>query len=145
MKYNPKIHNRQSIRLKGHDYSQAGLYFITIIVQNRLHLFGKIKNGEMILNDAGIMVEKWYSEMENKFPNIKCNEHVVMPDHFHCIIEIVGDDSKIQIAHALRDAHTDAHADAHAGVPIMWHIPKTRNQNPNMVLITKNTMHRYLI
>jgi len=31
MKYNPKIHNRQSIRLKGWDYSKAGLYFVTII------------------------------------------------------------------------------------------------------------------
>ena len=28
--YNPCIHHRKSIRLKGYDYSQAGLYFITI-------------------------------------------------------------------------------------------------------------------
>ena len=26
-KYNPQIHHRRSIRLKGYDYSQAGLYF----------------------------------------------------------------------------------------------------------------------
>ncbi|HEY8784538.1 MAG TPA: hypothetical protein VIM16_23125 [Mucilaginibacter sp.] len=53
MKYNPSIHKRKSIRLKGYDYSQAGLYFITICTQNRELLFGKIVNGEMILNDAG--------------------------------------------------------------------------------------------
>ena len=47
MKYDPKIHNRQSIRLRGYDYSQSGLYFITMVVQHRLHLFGKIKNNEM--------------------------------------------------------------------------------------------------
>ena len=29
MSYNPLIHHRRSIRLKGYDYSQAGLYFIT--------------------------------------------------------------------------------------------------------------------
>jgi hypothetical protein len=29
-KYNPKIHHRRSIRLKGYDYAQAGLYFVTI-------------------------------------------------------------------------------------------------------------------
>ena len=35
MKYNPNIDKRRSIRLKGYDDSQAGLYFITICVQNR--------------------------------------------------------------------------------------------------------------
>jgi putative transposase len=82
---------RKSIRLKGYDYSQAGLYFITICCQNRACLFGEIKNGEMILNDAGKMVEKWYFELENKFPDIQCHEMIIMPNHFHCIIENTGE------------------------------------------------------
>jgi REP element-mobilizing transposase RayT len=86
----PNIHHRKSIRLKGYDYAQAGLYFITICVQNRAFLFGDIHNGEMILNDAGRMVGKWYDELENKFPDIRCQEMVVMPNHFHCIIENIG-------------------------------------------------------
>ncbi len=90
MPYNPKIHHRKSIRLKGYDYSQAGLYFITICVQDRACLFGDVVNGIMMLNDAGKMVEKWYFELENKFPEIRCHEMVVMPNHFHCIIENVG-------------------------------------------------------
>jgi len=90
MKYNPQIHHRKSIRLKGYDYSQAGLYFITICCQNRTSFFGEIKNGEMILNDAGKMVEKWYFELENKFQNIQCHEMIIMPNHFHCIIQNVG-------------------------------------------------------
>lgn len=88
--YNPHIHHRRSIRLKGYDYSQAGLYFITICVQNRKCLFGEIINGEMKLNDAGIMVEKWYNELEKKYPDIHCHEKMVMPNHFHCIIENIG-------------------------------------------------------
>lgn len=48
---------------------------------------------QMILNDAGRMIEKWYAELENKYPNIRCHEFVVMPNHFHCIIEIVKDHS----------------------------------------------------
>jgi putative transposase len=90
MAYNPNIHHRKSIRLKEYDYSQAGMYFITICVQDRECLFGKIENGEMILNDSGRTVEKWYYEMENKFSDIRCHEMVVMPNHFHCIIENVG-------------------------------------------------------
>jgi len=42
----------------------------------------------MILNDAGIMFHKWYLEMGNKYPNIKCCDYVIMPNNFHCIIEI---------------------------------------------------------
>lgn len=42
MKYNPQIHHRRSIRLKGYDYSQAGAYFITICCENRECRFGKI-------------------------------------------------------------------------------------------------------
>jgi putative transposase len=88
--YNPSIHHRRSIRLKGYNYSQQGLYFVTMCVRGRLCLFGEIKDGEMILNDAGIMINKWYVELENKFNDIKSLEHVVMPNHFHCVIENTG-------------------------------------------------------
>lgn len=89
-KYDPNKHHRRSIRLKGYDYSQAGLYFITICVQHRACLFGHIKNGEMVMNDAGKMVEKEWLELPQRFPNIQLDEHVVMPNHFHAILEIVG-------------------------------------------------------
>ena len=45
MRYNPNIHHRRSIRLKGYDYSQAGAYFITICCENRECRFGKIVVG----------------------------------------------------------------------------------------------------
>ena len=88
--YNPDIHHRRSIRLKGYDYSSEGLYFVTICTQNRECLFGEIKNDEMILNDAGRMVEKWYNKTQDKFPEIVCHEMIIMPNHFHCIWENVG-------------------------------------------------------
>ena len=65
MKYNPHIHHRRSIRLKGYDYSQNGAYFVTICVQNRKFLFGEIQNGEMILNDAGKMLENIGGKYQN--------------------------------------------------------------------------------
>ena len=57
MKYNPEKQHRRSIRLKGYDYSQPGAYFITICTQGRECLFGEIVDGEMVLNDAGRMVQ----------------------------------------------------------------------------------------
>ena len=97
--YKSKIHNRKSIRLKDYDYSKVGLYFITICIQNRLCLFGNVDNGNMVLNDAGQMVLKWYNELENKYPDKKCHEMVIMPNHFHCIIENIP----------MNDNHSDAH------------------------------------
>jgi len=47
MPYNTNIHHRKSIRLKGYDYSQAGLYFITICVKDRECLLAKNLNGEI--------------------------------------------------------------------------------------------------
>jgi REP element-mobilizing transposase RayT len=98
--YNPHIHHRRSIRLKGYDYSREGLYFVSICVQNRESLFGKVKDGELILNDAGRMVIKWYYELQHKFQDIKCGDMVVMPNHFHCIIQNVGTPSVTPIAPA---------------------------------------------
>jgi REP element-mobilizing transposase RayT len=94
-KYHPNIHHRRSIRLKGYDYSQAGLYFITICCQDRMCRFGDVVNEEMILNDAGNMVNKWYYELENKFTDIRCHEMIVMPNHFHGILENVGADLRV--------------------------------------------------
>lgn len=88
--YNPNIHNRRSIRLKGYDYSQNGLYFITICVQYRECLFGNVINGEMVLNDAGKLVETEWLQLRERFKNIKLHEYIVMPNHFHAIMGITG-------------------------------------------------------
>ncbi len=87
-RYNPQIHDRNSFRLSGYDYSKPGFYFVTICCQNMLHYFGEVKDAEMHMNEAGKMIEKWYFKLEEKFPAIKCHEMIVMPNHFHCIIEI---------------------------------------------------------
>ena len=91
--------SRKIIRLQGYNYSKEGVYFVTIVVQDRLHLFGEIINGKMIFNDAGKMIEKWYLKLEDKFPEIKCDEYIVMSNHFHCLIEIrnlVGSDPRVR-------------------------------------------------
>ncbi len=91
MKNNVDIHHRRSIRLQGYDYSQAGLYFITICTQNRLCLFGEIKNGGMILTDAGTMIQTLWHEIPVYYRGFNIHEFVVMPNHVHGIIQIISD------------------------------------------------------
>ncbi|MFK8301894.1 transposase [Capnocytophaga stomatis] len=87
-KYNPDIHKRRSIRLKGYDYSREGLYFITICCQNRTHYFGEIIDGKMQLNAIGEIAYNEWINTENVRKNIKIHTFIVMPNHFHAIIEI---------------------------------------------------------
>jgi len=90
MSYNPIIHKRQSMRLNGYDYTQEGLYFITICIQNKECLFGIIEKGEMELNNIGIIANKFWTEIPDHYSQVKLHEHIVMPNHLHGIIEIVG-------------------------------------------------------
>jgi hypothetical protein len=52
--------SRKSIRLKNYDYTQEAAFFITLVCQGRVKRFGKLVNGEMILNTFGeIAVREW--------------------------------------------------------------------------------------
>ena len=95
MKYNPYIHQRQSIRLKNYDYSNPGGYFITVCTKGRECLFGTLKNKKVELHEAGYMVIKWWQELENKFGNFRLDEYIMMPNHIHGIITIVGADLRV--------------------------------------------------
>ena len=81
---------RNSLRLRDYDYSQNGMYFITICNYQMQCLFGRIKNGEMYLNKLGIIA---YDELQ-KTPkirtNVKLGDFIIMPNHIHVIIYIVG-------------------------------------------------------
>ncbi len=88
MKHNLDKHNRKSIRLKGYDYSQAGLYFITICVQNRAFIFGNIQNGILHLNEYGQIAFTEWQRTEDIRQNCIIHEFIIMPNHIHGIIEI---------------------------------------------------------
>jgi len=91
MKFNPKIHHRHSIRLKGYDYSQAGAYFVTIVAWQREMIFGVIVEGEMVLNEFGEIVSEKWQWLESHYPFVELGVWVVMPNHFHGILVIHDD------------------------------------------------------
>ena len=100
MKYNPEktgnhkgYLNRKSIRLKGYDYSQAGLYFITICCDGGICRFGNIENDEMILNEYGKITYDEWGKLTERFHNFELDVFQIMPNHIHGIIalnDIVG-------------------------------------------------------
>lgn len=88
MKYNPEYHHRRSIRLQGYDYSQTGIYFVTICTHKRQCLFGEICNGKMILNQIGkIVAQEWLKSAEIR-QEITLDQWIIMPNHLHGIVVI---------------------------------------------------------
>lgn len=78
--------HRRSLRLQGYDYAQAGAYFVTICTQGRECLFGQIVDGEMLLNDAGRMVQAEWEALPGRFTGIDVDAFIVMPNHAHGIL-----------------------------------------------------------
>ena len=89
MTYKPEQHHRRSIRLKGYDYSNAGAYFITICTWQRECLFGVIDDDKMQLTNSGKIIDSIWTTLPEHYPNITVDLHVVMPNHFHGIINII--------------------------------------------------------
>lgn len=93
MPYNPNIHHRRTIRLKGYDYAQAGCYFATICSHQRECLFGEIDNGQIKLSIYGEIVSECWQALAHYFGNIELDTFVVMPNHLHGLI-LINNDSK---------------------------------------------------
>jgi REP element-mobilizing transposase RayT len=79
---------RESVRLQDCDYSK-GIYVVTICTKDRECFFCDIINRKMELNDMGKKAEELWTEIPNKFEDIKLDAFVVMPNHVHGII-IIG-------------------------------------------------------
>jgi putative transposase len=84
MTYDPHKHHRRSIRLKGYDYSQAGMYFVTICVQR----------GQCLLTETAVqeMIQYWWEKLPEKFTAVVLDAFVIMPNHIHFIIVITAVD-----------------------------------------------------
>ena len=92
MQINPTLPLRRSLRLKGYDYSQAGVYFVTLCAQEKICLFGEIVNDEMLGNELGTIVAAEWEKSAEIRSEIELGPYVIMPNHFHGIILIMDPD-----------------------------------------------------
>ena len=77
--------SRKRLRLKEYDYTQAGAYFVTICTHMRSCLFGQVRDDEMLLSPAGLIVEQELLRSPLVRPTLQLDEFVVMPNHLHFI------------------------------------------------------------
>ena len=101
-----ELPKRKSTRLKNFDYSSTGAYFVTICVQDRMHILSEIKKADLPycapeltvgeglappeitvnLTSCGKVAKEQLQLLEKRFPNITVDDFIIMPDHIHIII-----------------------------------------------------------
>lgn len=82
--------HRRLLRLKDYDYAQAGAYYVTVVTQARVCLFGDVIGGEVRLNEAGSLVLRAWNDLPDHYANASLDAFVVMPNHVHGVI-VLGD------------------------------------------------------
>ena len=59
---------------------------MTLCVQDRACLFGEIRKGAMHPNEAGSMIASEWKKLLERFPSIRSDSMVLMPNHLHGIL-----------------------------------------------------------
>lgn len=91
--------DRHAFRASWHDYNE-GIYFVTICTAGRRHIFGQVIDGKMVLN------------------------HVVMPNHNHILMQIVG-------TRYIASAHSSLHSQNTGALKPPMHGEATVNNHFN--------------
>ena len=76
MPYDPQVHHRRSIRLKGYDYASAGAYFVTFCTHERQSLLGQVNEGEMHLSAYGVIVRACWEDLPRHYPGLELDAFV---------------------------------------------------------------------
>ncbi len=88
-------HNRHTVRLPGYDYAQTGGYFVTIVTHGRECALGTVVDGNVILSNQGIVVQRSWRDLPQHFHRVVLDGFVIMPNHVHGIIMITEDEHAI--------------------------------------------------
>jgi putative transposase len=82
--------SRQSLRLQDYDYSQAGMYFVTICTAERTCILGTLDEDLVEMTGVGLMVSDAWSALPSTYPGVEIDAFVVMPNHVHGIVVLTG-------------------------------------------------------
>ena len=74
------------------------------------------------------MIEKWWNELNNKYNNIELHSHIIMPNHFHGIIQIVGADLCVCPDEKEENIKKGEHAGSPLHEMVQWFKTMTTNE-----------------
>ena len=93
-----ELKKRKPIRLKDFDYSQDGVYFITICTEGRRNILSTIdinqdlETAKTKLTPIGVIVEQELLRLPEKYPNMNIDTYIIMPNHIHVLISVINEE-----------------------------------------------------
>jgi REP element-mobilizing transposase RayT len=93
MTYDPRLHHRTSHRLNGYDYSQRGIYFITVCVEARACILIDIVEDGVRLTPCGQAVQACWESLPEKYPGAELDALIIMPNHVHAVLGLCPEDT----------------------------------------------------
>lgn len=88
-----RLTKRKSPRAEWLAYND-GRYFVTVCTHERQSFFGEITNDVMTMTKVGRYLDGLLSDATSHQSYIRVLQHVVMPNHFHAIVEVDSDDCR---------------------------------------------------
>ncbi len=87
---------RKPNRLKNYDYSQSGIYFITICTKDKENVFWNVGAtiGRPNLSKAGEMVEYAILNIPKTYSSVTLDKYVIMPNHIHLLLHLHNDNGR---------------------------------------------------
>ena len=82
-----ELTQRKSPRAGWLEYND-GRYFVTVCTHERQSFLGDITNGVMTMTAVGRCLDGLLSDATSHQSYIRVLQHVVMPNHFHAIVEV---------------------------------------------------------
>lgn len=96
--------HRRSLRLQNYDYSQEGVYFVTLLTRERRRFFE-----DPLLRR---IAEANYLRLPEHFPTVTADTWVVMTDHVHLLIQLHPPEQITSPPETAVRAHVRAHVRA---------------------------------
>ena len=134
---------RKTNRLKNYDYSQDGVYLITICTQNKEKIFGDIdfsEHAQVILNDTGKILDDYIKQIE------EVENYIIMPNHIHLILNLINDDKNRSIQSIVSSIKRNLTKEI--GYPVFQksfhdHVIKNENEYENIWNYVENNAERW--
>ena len=85
---------RKQIRIPEYDYSDEGIYFITICAYRKSCVFSGIREGDtfspasVVLKPLGRLVEENIKLISQIYDSVNVLNSVIMPNHVHFLLEV---------------------------------------------------------
>lgn len=82
------MEKRKPLRLGNWNYSDGGVYYLTMNVAKRACVFGRVEHGTMAHSQWGQIAIKYIEKIPQIYENVYLDGYMVMPNHIHLLLRL---------------------------------------------------------